>query len=193
MHFYNKEEIDYLREITPGHSNKEITKMFNKKFNLNQTAESIRTIRLRNGIKIHSDGKFKKGHTPWNKGMKGLNIGGKQTQFKKGNIPPQYRPVGSERINRDGYTEVKIDDPNVWKQKHVLIWEKHNGPVPDGHVVIFGDGDKTNLDIDNLICVSRGQLLKLNQHRLIKNDADLTRTGVMIVDLQQKISERRND
>jgi len=32
---YTKEHIEYLREITPGRTNKEITKMFNEKFNLN--------------------------------------------------------------------------------------------------------------------------------------------------------------
>lgn len=50
---------------------------------------------------------------------------------------------------------------------------------------------KVILDINNLIMVSKSQLLKLNQHKLIKDDADLTRTGVIIADLITKISKRK--
>jgi len=189
---YTEEMIDYLREITPGRSNKEITKMFNKKFNLNKTENAIRAVRIRNGIKTGLDGRFKKGQTPWNKGLKGY-MGPNKTSFKKGEVPANYRPIGSERVSMDGYTEVKIKDPNVWELKHRLIWEKHHGPIPDGHVVIFGDGDKTNFDIDNLILVSREQLLQLNRHGLIKNDTELTKMGVAIAEIYCKINERKRE
>ncbi|MEN6487843.1 MAG: HNH endonuclease [Smithella sp.] len=65
------------------------------------------------------------------------------TQFKKGNKPANWVPIGTERTNRDGYVEVKIADGRLnknWKAKHIFIWETANGPVPKGHVVIFGDG-----------------------------------------------------
>jgi len=190
---FTKEHLDYLRELCKqGLFNKEITGKFNKKFNQNRSESSIRNIRAKHKIYTTARNRWKKGHIPWNKGLKGIDIGGKETRFKKGNIPPNYKPVGSERINSEGYTEVKIADPNIWKGKHVLIWEQHHGPVPEGYCVIFGDGNKRNFDINNLILVSRKQLLKLNQLKLIKNDADLTRTGVMIVDIYNKISERKN-
>jgi hypothetical protein len=104
----------------------------------------------------------------------------------------RIRPVGSERVNVDGYTEIKVSDPNKWRCKHVVIWEAHNGPMPKGYAIIFGDGNKENFELDNLILVSRQQLLTLNRNRLIQNDADLTRTGVIIADLYQKISQRMN-
>lgn len=100
-------------------------------------------------------------------------------------------PVGSERVNSDGYVDIKISDPNKWKGKHILIWEKENGPVPKGHCVIFGDGNNRNFDSNNLILVSRQQLIVLNKNNLIQSDADLTRTGVIIADLYQKINERK--
>ncbi len=31
--------------------------------------------------------------------------------FAKGNVPPNHRPVGSERISKDGYIEVKVAEP----------------------------------------------------------------------------------
>ena len=46
-------------------------------------------------------------------GKKGICADGcERTWFKKGHIPANYRPVGSERVNADGYIEVKVADPN---------------------------------------------------------------------------------
>lgn len=188
---YTEEQLDYLREITPGRWNKEITKMFNNKFNQNRTETAIMGVRQRNGIKTGFNGAFPKGSTPWNKGKRGL-MGANSTSFKKGEKPPNWVPIGTERVTRDGYPEIKIQDgkgQKNWRGKHIVTWEKENGPLPKDHVIIFGDGDKANIDIDNLICVSRKQLLGLNRHDLIQEDAELTRTAVNIVDLNYKISE----
>lgn len=191
MHFYTTKEIEYLREISPGRSNEKITEMFNKRFDLDQSKKAISAIRKKYKIFTGLTGQFEKGLIPWNKGIKGLQIGGKETQFKKGNIPKKYRPVGSERINADGYIEIKIADPNKWRAKHIIIWEEKNGPLPKGHVIIFGDADKSNIDINNLILVTRAELLMMNRNNLIKNDFEITNTGLNIARLYQKIGERK--
>lgn len=183
--------MEYLRKITPGRWNKEITEMFNKKFGTNKTEGAISGVRQRNGIKTGFNGAFPKGSIPWNKGKKGY-MGANKTSFKKGERPPTWVPIGTERVTVDGYPEIKVKEgagQENWRGKHIVIWEKENGPLPKGHVIIFGDKDKTNLDINNLICVSRKQLLGLNRHDLIQDDAELTRTAVNIVDLSYKISE----
>lgn len=114
-------------------------------------------------------GQFVKGFTPWNKGLKGFvnnhpNI--KKNQFKKGNIPKSYKPIGSKRIAKDGYTYIKIADTRIkkndWKLEHILLWEKHNGKVPANHVVFFKDGNKENLKIENLELLSRSELMSRN-------------------------------
>lgn len=187
---YTNEQLDYLRKLgNEGLFNREMTKKFNEKFGTDKTERAIKSIRQKHNIRTNARNHFPKGHTPWNKGMKGLSIGGEETQFKKGNTPYNHMPVGTERINSDGYADIKIAEPNVWLPVHRFLWEREHGPIPDGHVVIFGDGDKTNLSLDNLILVSRKQLLGLNQRGLIKNHADLTRTAVKIVDLDWKIKE----
>lgn len=76
-----------------------------------------------------------------------------------------------------------------WKGKHIVIWEAANGPVPKGHVVIFGDGNIRNFVPGNLLLVSRKQLVRLNQMNLIQEDAELTRTGILIADICNKIGE----
>lgn len=71
-------------------------------------------------------------------------------------------PVGTERRQGDGYVVVKVAEEATvaqskdnWKLKHVWVWEQHNGPLPEGHVVMFADRDKANFDPDNLVAVPR--------------------------------------
>ena len=190
-HEYTEEQGRFIADNAKGRTTKELTKLFNERFDLNLKKSQIRAYKKNHSIKSGVNTQFKKGNTPWNKGKTGLSIGGKETQFKKGHKPHNYRPVGSERVNSDGYVDIKVADPNVWKGKHIIIWEKHNGPVPEGHAVIFGDRDRRNFDIDNLILVSRSQLLTMNQDNLIKKDAELTKTGKVIADLKHKITDKK--
>ncbi len=194
MHFYSLEEIEYLKKISPGRTNKNITELFNKRFNLNLGEKAISAVRKRHGIKTGADGRFEKEHAPWNKGKPKSWKGGEETRFKKGNKPHNWVPVGTERVTKGGYIQVKIQEGKFqhnWKGKHILIWEEHNGPLPKSHAIIFGDGNIRNFDINNLVLVSRRQLLDLNRNNLIQNDAELTKTAVIITDVQRKINERR--
>jgi hypothetical protein len=120
-----------------------------------------------------------------------VNQGGVQSQFKHGNIPWNYHPVGTERTNRDGYLEVKIADPKTWKAKHVIIWEAANGTVPKGSVIIFADGNRLNIALDNLVMVSRSELAVMNRCGLIFEDAEMTKTGKTIADIKIKIADRK--
>ena len=84
-----------------------------------------------------------------------------------------------------------LSEPNKWRQKHLIIWEQHNGKVPAGQRVIFGDGDKLNCQINNLILVSAATLLELNRKNLIKPNIYLTKTGIVIAELHRKIYQRK--
>lgn len=194
MHQYSAEEIDWLRDNAPGIPWEEITELFNKHFNTDLSFQKIRAVAKRHKINNGLDSKFKKGQVAFNKGMKGVNFGGEngeKTQFKKGHKPVNHRPVGSERINVFGYIEIKVEEPRKWKMKHRVIWEETNGPVPEGHLLIFGDGNRLNCDINNLILVSRQQLVRMNQNHLIKDNIELTKTGVIIADIIQKTHDRK--
>jgi hypothetical protein len=37
---------------------------------------------------------------------------------------------------------VKVAEPNVFKLKHRIVWEKANGPIPENHVIAFNNLDK---------------------------------------------------
>lgn len=199
VHTWSTQEKEYLAKITPGHHYLEIQQLMNKKFNLNLRLNQIKGAISRYKLNTGLTGRFSKNHIPFNKGKNGKEYltekaleGMKKTQFKLGQTPVNHRILGSERINVDGYIEIKTAEPNKWRLKHQVVWEENNGSIPKGYAVIFGDRNKNNLDINNLILVSRKQLLTLNRYKLIHADVDLTKTGVVIADVYNKISERKN-
>lgn len=197
MKKYTDEMIEFLKEVTPGKTYKEITELFNNKFNLGTTVETMKGLLSRKKIHTGTLGQFKKGSIPWNKGKKGY-VGANRTSFKKGSKPKNWRPVGSERVDAEGYTLIKVSNEGIkhkmWAFKHRIVWEQyHKKKIPKGSVIIFADGDKTNLDVDNLICVTKNELRMLNQSGLIKNDAELTKTGLNIAKIRIKLSELRKE
>lgn len=106
--------------------------------------------------------RFQPGQTSWNKDTKGVCFGGVATQFKKGRLPHNYQPVGTERTS-EGYIYVKIADPKTWVPKHYLLWhETHGQYPPKGHVLIFKDGNRLNITIDNLQLMSRKEFMSHN-------------------------------
>ncbi len=182
---YSLEQADFIKANAKGLPNQILTDLFNERFGTDIPMKKIKAFKKNHCLSSGLDGRFLKGSVPPNKGKKGVG-GWEPTQFKKGNRPVNYKPVGSERIDTYGYVGVKVADPNVWQFKHRLLWEEHHGPVPIGHVVIFADSDKLNVTIENLLLVSRKQLAILNKRGLIQSDADLTRTGIIIADVIAK-------
>lgn len=188
---FTEEQEKFIRDHVKGRQVNELTELINDQFGSEYTYDQVRAYLKNHKITCGVKCQFKKGDTPSNKGKKGVG-GWEPTQFKKGQKPHNYMPVGSERINTEGYIDVKIADPKKWRAKHHIIWEQLHGPIPKGHVVIFGDGNKLNLDPNNLILITNKQLLMMNRNNLIQKDADLTRTAVIIADLYQKIYDRKS-
>lgn len=112
---------------------------------------------------------FKKGQDTWNKG-KHFIAGGRsaETRFKKGQKSHTCNPVGHERISKDGYLERKMTDTGITRQDYVavhrLIWIEAGNAIPPGHIVVFKDGNKSNLAINNLECISRQEGMRRNTY-----------------------------
>lgn len=185
---WTEEEKEYLKSIVFGRSHDEILKLMNEKFEYEFTKEQIKGVIARNKLITGRTGHFEKGIIPWNKGTKGVCKANKTT-FKKGNKSWNYKPVGSERINSEGYTDVKIADPNKWKLKHHILWEKEVGPIPEGYVLVFADRNKQNIKIENLLLVNKKQILTMNANNLISEEAEVTKAGLNLAKLINKISE----
>jgi hypothetical protein len=172
---WTETEVGELRRLYPETKTAELAARFGTSvralyakadaLDIKKTPEFKAQLRRECGEQLvkHGDGtRFRPGHRTWNAGMKGLQMGGKATQFKKGNIPQTQVPVGTIVPDFDGYLKIKVADPGMWEYVHRKAWEEANGPIPKGHAVVFRDGDKTNCALENLELISRSQLMARN-------------------------------
>jgi len=130
---------------------------------IRKTAEIYAAMLERTNKNLLESGKvhrYKKGQPAWNKGQyMRMNPA---TEFKKGQMPHNYKPVGSERITKDGYRERKVADSKKWKGVHIIVWEQHHGPVPPKHKIVFKTSDRLNCDISNLEMISYKEAMLRN-------------------------------
>jgi hypothetical protein len=134
---------------------------------------------------------FVKGQVPANKGVKGINYPGMQaTQFGKGHKPANHKPAGTIR-EVDGYFEIKIaEGMRQWKLLHRVIWERCNGPIPQGHIVSFLDGNTKNINIKNMALFTKAQNMKRNTvHNYPKEIVHLVQLRAA---LNRQINKRTN-
>ncbi len=192
---YTDEMKQFILDNYKGRYNQELADLFNQKFNTNITSRTIKSYKANNNLNSGLTGKFIKGQTPHNKGKKmpkEVYEKVKHTMFAKGNVPPNHRPVGSERISKDGYIEVKVAEPNKWRLKQRVVYEEAKGKIPEGCTIIFLDGNKRNFDIDNLRCVTRSELLYLNCNGL-NNSNEITETGILMARLDRTKNKKKQE
>lgn len=167
--FWNQERTEKLKTLYADHTNEEIAKTIGStpsavggrafKLKLRKSKEFL--------FRCSSKSFFAKGHQPMNKGRKQTEYmsakqieKSKATQFRKGDLPKNHKPVGYQRITRDGYIEVKTREPKVFELKHRLVWREHNGDIPLGCNIQFKDGNRQNVCIENLYMISRSEQLR---------------------------------
>lgn len=204
---YTDEVVQFILDNYKDKDNVELAKLVNDKFDLGINHDSLSNfkskylqktgVNLRTGINRYQ---FKKGQKSWNKGKKWDEFMSKEAQknsskttFKKGNIPANHREVFEERVDKCGYLEIKVKEPNKWTTKHRYIYEQKHGKVPKGHKVIFADGNNRNFDIDNLILVSNAEHLIMNSNNLRFNNKKLTETGHLIAKIIDKGNKLKNE
>lgn len=193
-HKYTDEERQFFAEYVPGHSYKEIQKEFITRFGWEITISQVNSYIGNHKLNTGRTGYFPKGHVPENKGKKmspEIYEKCKGTMFKKGNIPSNHRPVGSERINRDGYIEIKIAEPNKWMLKHRFIWQQVNGAIPNGHILIFRDNDKSNIALENLMLITRNENAVINHMGLSETLGETKELAVTYAKLVSTAHQRK--
>lgn len=123
-------------------------------------------------------------------------LSGRTGCFEKGNVPATIKPLYSERLSKDKLIEIKVPIPHERKgtatqymPKQRWVYEQHFGPIPDGHVVSFRDGDRENFAPENLIALSRAEMLRLNQNGYRDIHDDLKPSVLVLSRLQAKASQ----
>lgn len=168
---WTAEKIRLLRRLYPSNLTKDIAHHFDA------SPKAVAHMAFRCGIRKNPEiralngkaGQFQKGHAPFNKGKKWdefMSEEGKRnsarTQFKSAHIPFNLRPDYSERINIDGYIEIKLPGHKKWALKHRWVWEQAYGRIPKGCQIHFIDGDRTNCDISNLEMITHAENARRN-------------------------------
>ena len=200
-HRYTEEEHKFLREFIPGHTYKEIVAEYNKTFSEPITETRVKGYMANHKINNGLTGRFKKGNIPHNKGKKGVCAKGcEKTWFEEGHLPHNTKPVGYERITKDGYIEVKIkmrpSHPNCndnFKAKHHIVWEEAHGPILKGYKLTFLDGDKQNCSLENLALITNAEHLELTRRGLRTEYPELTKTGILVARASETARKRKKD
>lgn len=200
---YPEGMYEYIVEHAAGVTSREMAERVNEIFGTSFTRNGMKSFRYKHGIQPSGvTGCFQKGSAPWNKGMKqtewcsaeGIEKS-KRTRFQKGHKNKNEQPIGTIKKNADGYYYIKISNERKrkdrWQALHRYVWEKHNGAIPEGMIIVFKDKDKSNMDIDNLMMVSREEHVRMCQNNYYFTDPQVTETALGIIKLKEA-ARRRN-
>lgn len=205
---WTEEMREWFRAFAPGHSEREIAASFQDEFGIPLNRSQVKNAKQRFDAKSKKvGGRFKKGHVPANKGKTWDEFmspegqaNSRKTQFKTGEIHgPQghVKPVGYERVSKDGYIEVKVADgiqarPNCnYRPKHHVVWEEANGPIPPHTMIVFADKDKRNFDPGNLVAVDRSIWSTISSKGLAYADRESLEACVNLVSLKRAVYAKR--
>ena len=138
---YTAEMQDFIRNNALGKQWYELADLFNAKFGTEKTPHQIQSqahdIGVRNGIQ------------------------------PKASHLAKYRPVGSTRLDKDGYVVIKIADPRTWRRAQLVEWEKYHEPIDiRKEMLLFLDGNRQNYHIDNLYKIPRAMISIFNRNNL---------------------------
>ena len=202
LRVWTKEKESILRRDYPDTPTRElaarlgltIKQVYHKArcMNLKKSAAFRTTIEsgcFRTGHKIGLSNRFQVGNAPFNKGRAYHAVGrSAETHYRAGHIPHNTMPTGAVMTDSSGYLKQKIAD-NHWEYVHRLVWEKAHGPIPDGHIVIFKDGDKSHIALDNLACISQRENMQRNAiHRY---PDELKKTILAVAKLNKIIEDKQ--
>ena len=137
------------------------------------SAAALASLCKRRGWLTGRTGCFEKGIVPLNKGKPmspETRAKCAATMFqpgsRSGRADQLYKPIGSERLSKDGYLERKIHDglpmQSRWRAVHLINWEALHGPIPDGKCLKSRDGNRRNTDPSNWELIDRALLPVLN-------------------------------
>lgn len=187
---FSGEQIAFLgshRKMT----RKGLVERFNTTFDTNYSVTQISGVCKGLCFTTGRTGRFEIGNKPYNTGTKGFmkpNSG----SFKKGNMPKNHRPIGSERIDVEGYVLIKTEEPRTWRLKHLVLWEKDNGKLPPGKIVRFRNGDKEDISSENLEMMTQSLNLRLNQNHYREAPDQLKPAVKTLSKIQEKLSIIKN-
>ena len=166
---YTDEQMEFLIQYGAELPTAELAKALNEKFQTHHSDGSVRTVAKRIGVR-----KSKNCRTRICAGI--------------------GEPIGSEKIV-SGYKYIKVCKScggfyKDWKRESTIVWERHNGEIPNGYMVVMLDGNKLNTNIDNLCMISKKVAARMaNGHgkSFWSEFPEVTRTAIEVCKLDEVI------
>lgn len=204
---FSPEAEAFIKTHYIGVGHIKMAELVNREFGTDFTANQIKAFYARHKLNSGLTGHFTKGHEPFNKGKKWEDYMPeksrelcRQTTYKPGHMPHNHKEMYHERTNADGYTEVKVREKHPGEYgnrnfvlKHRLIYEQNFGPVPEGHIVSFRDGDKQNFSPDNLIAIPKRLNAVMNHNKLRGTDPETLETSMLTAELVIATRKRKKE
>lgn len=133
---------------------------------------------------------FKKGHTPFNKGKKGIQFSSEaaKERWQKSLFTPEMRrhnekydgAIAKRKDNKSGivYHYIRMER-GKWMLLHRHIWEKHHQcKLSRKQNVVFIDGNTENFDISNLKVLTNQELML---HNSVQNYPDSFKSKMYVL------------
>lgn len=189
----------FIKSIAEGKSTAELVEAVNDKFGSGTIGiRQMKAYKKNHGINTGLTGQFEPGHIPVNKGKKmSAEVYAKAapTMFKKGDIPANHMNIGEYTHTTEGYLVRKVQEQGTqWERfefVHRKVWKEHNGPIPEGKMVSFLDGDKDNCNIDNLVLIDNHENLELNRSKLRFSEAEFTKAGLAVAKVKIAVQKKK--
>lgn len=166
---YNQQEIAIIKKYYAQYGAsgpKGCTQRIFDKLGIKRLPKAIKQKARRLGISYQGEhkGHFKKGMIPWNKGKPmspEYSAKCAPYRFGKGHKPANTKYDGAISKSQ-GYWQIRISEGN-WVALNRWIYQNYyNVSLTSQDVIKFKDGNRDNLNIDNLQRVSRCKNLLLN-------------------------------
>lgn len=159
----------------------------------------LKRYRQEHGLACEKTGQFEKGHVPWSKGKHPEEYCSKEalermkkTYFKKGRKPHNEDPVGTIVLSTVGYFRIKVRDDlpqkwRNWRPLHHVVWEEANGPIPEGMEVMFLNGNRKDVRIENLALVDNRRRGYMKNFQV--DDEEVQKLGLLIAEVKVRTEE----
>jgi hypothetical protein len=195
---FTKEQRDILTAYIPGHHMNEIQQFIQEQFRVTYSLKQVGAYCQNHKVRTGFSGQFGKERSPvpYSPFKPGKHIS-PATEFKKGQASIKTLPIGTRRDKKDGVTWVKVSNvgSHRWRMEKTLVWEKANGPIPDGAVIKLIDGNPKNIAPDNLMLMTKAEVLRYNRRGFNTTNQTINRAALNLAKLDVRAinAKKQND
>lgn len=160
---YSDEQIRWLTENYPTLGKHETARLFNEVFETNRSTGEIFIKCKKLGLRV----------TEERRKQRAINNTGR------------YVPIGRCVTKQHGEKYIKTE--SGFKRVKDMVY----GDVPRGMSLVYLDGNKDNIQKDNLYPVSRAVLARMTANGFWSDNGTITKTGIMCCELEEMLRKER--